>query len=261
MDQTTPADNAAYLRAALLERMLTASAERLPDGSAQRVLDVGCGRGDLLAAFRVAGLAACGVEASPDRAAVVREAGDAVAVSSAEQLPFADGAVPWVVMRHVAHHLASAERGVRELARVASRGVVVAEPWRPQDRPEQRTALAIDLWCKGHHRRQGHEHHPDVPAEQLVAWLRSSALFGGSERGRGHHEAGHDERGAMEIVVSEVIRPACMPRAIVEADLRAAVADLPLEHAEVHRVDEWLALADETGVGATGTAIVVACRP
>ena len=201
----------------------------------------------MLAGFRAAGLPAWGVEASPQRAAVVRDAGDTVMVSGAEQLPFADGSVPWVVMRHVAHHLASAERGVRELARVASRGVVVAEPWRPQDRPEQRTALAIDLWCKGHHRRQGHEHHPDVPAEQLVAWLRSAALLGGGEA-----------RADVEISVSEILRPACIPREIVEADLRAAVADLPPENPEVRRVDEWLALADETGVGATGTAIVVA---
>ncbi|GEM_PF-1299881 len=247
MDQTTPADNAAYLRAALLERLLAASSDRVLAGAPPRVLDVGCGKGDLLAAFRAAGLAACGVEASFERAAVVREAGDAVAVSSAEQLPFADGAVPWVVMRHVAHHLASAERGVRELARVASRGVVVAEPWRPQERPEQRTALAIDLWCKGHHRRQGHEHHPDVPAAQLVAWLRESALFGGG-----------DTRGDVEVSLHEVLRPACMPRETVEADLRAAVADLPPQHPEVQRVSEWLALADKTGVGVTGTAIVVA---
>lgn len=255
MDETTPADNAAFLHAALMQRL---SAE-VPE----RVLDVGCGRGELLARCRAAGLAALGLEAAPDRAAVVRAAGDAVVVAGAEQLPFADRAVPWVVMRHVAHHLSDPERGVRELARVARRGVIVAEPWRPLDRPEQRTAAAIDLWCKGHHRRQGREHHPDLRAVELLGWLRSTERFGGGDgggvvegEGRGRDDIGSD----VACDVSEIIHPACLPRETVQAELQAAVADLPRDHTEVQRVGEWLALADETGVGATGTVIVVVSR-
>ncbi|MFT7464241.1 MAG: SAM-dependent methyltransferase [Pseudohongiellaceae bacterium] len=244
MDETTPTNNAHFLRGQLLERLLAVE----PEG----VLDVGCGRGELLQLCKAGGLPAVGLEASRERAVLARSSGAAAIVASGEQLPFADVSVPWVVMRHVAHHLGDPQRGVTEMARVAGQGVIVAEPHRPQDRAEQRTALAVDLWCKIHHRRQGHIHHPDVSAAEMVSWLRQA--WGTAS------DVQSDVQNNVQIDVHEVHRPALLPRATVQADLEAAVADLPRDHPEVQRVTEWLALADDTGVGATGSVIVVARR-
>jgi SAM-dependent methyltransferase len=232
MAWTTPDENAAFLRGALIERLLRRASEQ--------VLDVGCGRGELLACCRAAGLSALGLEADPQRAAALRAGGDAVLVGRAEQLPFSDRAVPWVVMRHAAHHLSDPERGVRELARVALLGVVVAEPWRPIERPDQATALAIDLWSKAHDRRRGHDHHSDVPAEQLVSWLQSAGDF--------------------DVDVAEVVQPAQLAAEQVASDLEQAVADLLPDAALRREIDDWLELAESTGVGATGSTIVVALR-
>jgi SAM-dependent methyltransferase len=232
MDEITPEANGAFLRDRLRQRLLAEEPAAL--------LDVGCGRGELLHACRLAGVPALGLEVSAERAAAVRADGGAVILGRGEQLPCADRSVAWVVMRHAAHHLSDPERGVRELARVAAHGVVVAEPWRPIDRPEQATALALDEWCKRHDRRRGHDHHADVPAARLTSWLQSA--------------------GAFDVEVTEVLRGACLPPEQVQADLAAAISDLSDDAPERRDLGPLLARAASTGVGATGSAIVVARR-
>ena len=189
----------------------------------------------VIRACRDAGVSGLGLEASMERALSSR---GRIVLGRAEQLPFRSGAVPWTVMRHAAHHLADSRRGVSELARVAKVGVLVAEPWRPGGEPAQATARAIDDWCKAHHRRRGMDHEADIPAERLADWLQAAGRF--------------------DICVEQISRPVDIPLSEVEQDLRSAIDDLPPEHEQHAHVAEWLVRAERTGVGATGTVLVIA---
>ena len=85
-----------------------------------RLLDVGCGQGDLLAAALAAGLTACGVDISPvavERAQ--RRAPPAtVQVSQGEQLPWPDGSFDYVTNLGSLEHFLDIGQGIREMARV-----------------------------------------------------------------------------------------------------------------------------------------------
>jgi len=96
----------------------------------QRVLDVGCGPGALTAelARRVGPAAVAAVDPSKPFVAAARErhAGVDVRHGSAEQLPFSDGEFDVSLAQLVVHFMADPVRGLREMARVTSRGGVVA---------------------------------------------------------------------------------------------------------------------------------------
>lgn len=102
--------------------------------SSQRVLDVGCGPGALVAEL-VARVGAEHVSAVDPSAPFVEAArhrfpGVDVRVASAEALPFADGAFDAALAQLVVHFMADAVAGVREMARVTRRGgAVVACVW------------------------------------------------------------------------------------------------------------------------------------
>lgn len=223
----TQAMNADFLRGEMLAHLFTAKPTR--------VLDVGCGRGQLLELCRGAGLAAVGLEGSAKRA---RELTMPVVRGSATALPFADNSFEWSIMRHVAHHLDDPERAVCELARVASQGILLAEPWRPADIPACDTARSIDEWCKAHHRRQGMVHDTDIPGEQLAAWLRSAGDF--------------------DIQIEYVSQPVNVEPAEIVDGIRSAIEDLPAEHLEQALATQWIELIDKTGFSATGSAILIA---
>jgi SAM-dependent methyltransferase len=108
-----------------LARELTAFA-----GVAGQALDVGCGTGrltavlaELLGAENVAG-----VEPSEPFAAAARERvpGAEIVQGSAEALPFEDDRFDAVLSQLVVNFMADAERGLREMARVARPGGTVA---------------------------------------------------------------------------------------------------------------------------------------
>ena len=224
MSQTVNAD---FLRGKMLAHLFAAQPSR--------VLDVGCGRGQLLELCRGAGLAAVGLEGSAKRA---QELAMPVVRGSATALPFADNSFEWSIMRHVAHHLDDPERAMHELARVASKGVLVAEPWRPADIPACDTARSIDEWCKAHHRRQGMVHDTDIPGEQLATWLRGADNF--------------------ELQIEYVSQPVNVEPAEIIDGIRSAIADLPDDHAEQAHATAWIELIAKTGFSATGSAIVIA---
>ncbi len=226
--------NAAFLRNAFTDRLLAASPDSL--------LDVGCGKGELLQACHAAGVWAVGLEPSALLAGA-RPPGShqpAVLRGRAEWLPILDRAFDWAVMRHVPHHLADPRQGLRELVRVARKGVLVAEPWHPQDDPAHATAHALDDWCKSHHRRRGRVHAPDIPAQQLADWLKQSGCF--------------------EISIESLSRPLYVPVDEVAADVADAVQDLPPDHQAQLEARAWLEEAQRTGVAANGTAMVMARR-
>jgi SAM-dependent methyltransferase len=100
-------------------------------GNAARILDVGTGRGDMPLAFAARGWDAVAVDANPDVLVVARRElgsrGIDVVEADVRALPFEDGAFDVAHASLLLHHLdpAAAVAGLRELRRVARRGVVV----------------------------------------------------------------------------------------------------------------------------------------
>ena len=100
---------------ALEHRPLAALAQAPPG----ELLDVGCGRGDLGAAFSRRGWRVSGVEPSPEACAVARAQGVDARTGTLDTVSFDDGRFDAVVMRHslehVPHPLADLERVSRLL--------------------------------------------------------------------------------------------------------------------------------------------------
>ena len=230
--ERTAAANTQLLRQRLFERLLK---ER-----PRAVLDVGCGAGALLRCGRSAGLAMVGLETRAEPLAGPVASGLACVLGDGQALPFPDGALPWVVVRHALHHMADPQRALEEAVRVARVGVVLAEPWRPLGLPEQDLARELDAWLRRQERLAGQAHGDDLPAGQLVAWL--------------------DALGDWRLSVEHLLERAVRPLAEVRADLERGCAELPPDHPERHLLDQLLVRAAEDGVGVTGTVIVTARR-
>lgn len=97
-------------------------------GPSQHVLDVGCGPGSLTEVLLKRGCEVTSVDPSPHFVAALRERfPDADAhEGSAEALPFPDNGFDRVVAQLVVHHMADPVAGIREMARVANPGGMVA---------------------------------------------------------------------------------------------------------------------------------------
>jgi SAM-dependent methyltransferase len=95
----------------------------------KRVLDLGCGSGDLTVLLALAGARVIGVDLSPGMVDVARrrvqsfvpDAEAEFAAAPAEQLPLGDGSVDVILGRFILHHL-DVPRAAKECARVLAPG-------------------------------------------------------------------------------------------------------------------------------------------
>ena len=129
----------------------------------QRVLDVGCGPGALIAELVERGADVSGVDPSPQFVAAVRDRYPAVEVrqATAEQLPFEDGSFDAALAQLVVHFMADPVRGISEMGRVTrAGGVVAASVWdmaggRAPLSPFWRVVRQLDPVAEGEARRAG----------------------------------------------------------------------------------------------------------
>lgn len=109
--------------------------ERLPIREGQRLLDVGCGTGQLLAALqnRMASAHLAGVDPSSEMLAVARSrlANDLPLVAArAESLPFLDASFDWIVSTSVFHYFREPQAALREFHRLLKpTGSLVITDW------------------------------------------------------------------------------------------------------------------------------------
>lgn len=194
--------------------------------------------GQVLTGLRSAGVDAQGLETNADQVASLRTQGFVMHEGDAEALPLGDDAVEWVSIRHVLHHLADPVAALSEAVRVARLGVLVAEPWRDSDVPGQAAGALLDRWMKRQDRRLGREHHEDLTPARIAAELT--------------------RLGSFRFEQETHLRTTPADLAAFEQDIDERLLGLGDDHAERSALDPVLALARETGVGLTGTAIVVA---
>ncbi len=106
------------------------------EASPSRVMDVGCGTGQLLTRLAdiLPSAALCGVDAAPGMTRAAHERGLNVSVAVAEALPFPDGAFDLVVSSTSFDHWEDQPGGLRECRRVLTRNgrlLLVDQFWPP----------------------------------------------------------------------------------------------------------------------------------
>jgi SAM-dependent methyltransferase len=129
----------------------------------QRILDVGCGPGALVAALIDRGAHVSAVDPSPQFVGAVRERYPDVDVrqAAAEDLPFEDGSFDATLAQLVVHFMADPVKGISEMARVTGDGgVVAASVWdmvggKSPISPFWRAAHELDPAVEGETRRAG----------------------------------------------------------------------------------------------------------
>jgi len=108
-------------------------------GPGTRLLDVGCGTGELLAEAAARGVTAAGADVAPGMVARARRAAPAadVRVADAEDLPWPDGAFGVVTAVNVLHLADDPAAAVAEASRVlAPGGLLAVGGWAERDRCE-----------------------------------------------------------------------------------------------------------------------------
>lgn len=119
-------------------------------GNAARILDVGTGRGDMPIAFARRGWQVVAADTNRDVLAIARRELDGRGIEVVEAdvlaLPFDDGAFDVAHASLLLHHLdpTGAVTALRELRRVARRGVVINDLWRGLV-PLLATAVSVTL--------------------------------------------------------------------------------------------------------------------
>lgn len=167
-----PSDHVLRHRARLLEGFLDELLRLQPHS----VLDVGCGNGFLVRELAAQAIPATGLEADSRKAEALEAEGLAAVHGEAEDLPFSEDEFDWVVLRHVLHHLPGTREALAQAARVARRGIVVAEPCFPESLPPGRVAKEFDAWLKNEERKRGRCHHLNLDLPAIVDELEVAGM-------------------------------------------------------------------------------------
>jgi len=121
-----PSARAVERRMAVAARRLTRLCSLLNKQAGQvRVLDVGCSRGDFVAAATMLGFDADGVEPAPHIAEAARQAGRRVHTGRLEDQRFADGSFDAVTLFEVIEHLTEPIPLLVEIRRILSPGGIL----------------------------------------------------------------------------------------------------------------------------------------
>jgi SAM-dependent methyltransferase len=96
---------------------------RRPPG---RLLDVGCGTGDLAGVFRRRGWHACGIEPSPQAAGHARGAGVEVVTGTLADAPWGEGSFDAIVFNHSLEHIDDPLEALSQAARLLRPGGLLA---------------------------------------------------------------------------------------------------------------------------------------
>lgn len=70
-----------------------------------------------------------------------------------------------------AHHFADLAMGLKEALRVATKGVLIYDPWYDEGIPSQATAAKLDRWYKHTDRAHGHINNGPFSASDVIAVL------------------------------------------------------------------------------------------
>ncbi len=215
--------------------------DRIAAIAPESLLDVGCGKGELL---RAATLIACphrvGLEVAAADVGPLREQGVDVRQGRAEALPFEDRSFDVVVLEYVAHHLEGLERGLAEAARVARIAVLVLDPWYDLAVPSQRVAREFDEWSKVIDRRTGLVHNSCPSAADLAAPFLALGGFA----------IDYSQRLALCSVSMETL----------EATARDQLAQIPSDGDVERSLQRILAQARRDGMSEDGALLLSAAR-
>lgn len=138
--------------------------------------DIGCGAGALLTHARSLGIAAAGVEPDPAKVAEATAQGLDVRAGAAEALPYPDAAFDLVTFENSLHHVTEIGRALAEAMRVASRGVVIVDPWFDLSIPSQKVGDRYERWMKALDRMTGMVHWDPIAAGEIAAACDGSAV-------------------------------------------------------------------------------------
>src|SRR5947209_3214215 len=129
--QATPFANSAAMRDEDALRLLV---DFSAAGAADTVLDVACGPGLVVAAFAKSCRSAAGIDITPAMIGKARDYAHTLGLTNVDwhignvsSLPFADGSFSIAVSRFAFHHFVDPLGVLREMKRVATRRVVVAD--------------------------------------------------------------------------------------------------------------------------------------
>ncbi len=135
------------------------------------VLDVGAGRGDLIRSLRDKDVMARGIESSEALVGLALELGLPVDLGEVTRLEEEDNGVPWVSLRHALQNVPARERALMEALRVASVGVLIAEPYIWPLLPAHRLTSRLHNFTRELERRRGIYQGEDLTPGELVPML------------------------------------------------------------------------------------------
>lgn len=202
------------------------------------VLDVGAGQGQLVRQLCAAGVDARGIEPEPEAVERAASSGLPILAGSATALAEADQSVSWVSLRHILHHLPDPADAIREAIRVASRGVMIAEPTCATELPQHTAMAPLERLLRRLDRARGMFHEDEHPLGEILDWLPPS----------------------WEVEVRTFAPLTRLPAPEVEALLAKSLGDGTLSNDDRATADEALRAAKNGRLAAPGS-VVIALQP